>query len=65
MRKTAKLPTDSEALAMLVEKIKDPALSYEALSRRLRKQKLLIEPQTIENLFVRHDLAVKKTPLSI
>jgi len=65
MGKTTKLPTDSEAVAILVEKIKDPVLSNEALSRRLRKQKLLVEPQSIENLFVRHDLAVKKTPPSI
>ena len=65
MGKTTKLPTNSEAVAILVEKIKDPVLSHEALSRRLRKQKLLVEPQTIENLFVRHDLAVKKTPPSI
>jgi len=58
-------PTPFEAVAILVEKIKHPALSDEALSRRLRKQKLLVEPQTIENLFVRHGLAVKKTPPSI
>ena len=58
-------PTSFEAVAILVEKIKHPALSNEALSRRLRKQKLFVEPQTIENLFVRHDLAVKKTPPSI
>ena len=53
---------DFEAIAILVEKIKRPNLSNEALSQRLRKQKLSIEPETIENLFVKHDLAVKKTP---
>lgn len=58
-------PTPFEAVAILVEKIKHPALSNESLSRRLRKQKLLVEPETIETLFVRHDLAVKKTPPSI
>ena len=58
-------PTPTEAIAILVEKIKHPALSHEALSRRLKKQKLFVEPQSIENLFVRHDLAVKKTPPSI
>ena len=57
-------PTPYEAIAILVEKIKGPALSNEALSRRLRKQKLRVEPETIENLFVRHGLAVKKTPPS-
>ena len=57
-------PTPHEAIAILVEKIKAPDLSNEALSRRLRKQKLRVEPETIENLFVRHGLAVKKTPHS-
>jgi len=54
-------PTASEAIAILVEKIKHPALSNEALSRRLKKQKLSVEPETIKNLFVRHGLAVKKS----
>ncbi len=58
-------PTPFEAIAILVEKIKHPALSNEALSRRLKKQKLSVEPETIENLFVRHGLAVKKTPRSV
>lgn len=58
-------PTPFEAIAILVEKIKHPALSNEALSLRLRKQKLSVEPETIENLFVRHGLAVKKTPRSV
>ena len=64
MRKTTRLPTDFEAVAILVEKIKHPALSNEALSRRLQKQKLSIEPETIQNLFTRHSLSVKKTPHS-
>ena len=58
-------PTTFEAIGILVEKIKHPALSNEALSRRLRKQNLSVEPETIDNLFVRHDLAVKKTPPSL
>ena len=57
-------PTPSEAIAILVEKIKHPSLNNETLSRRLKKQKLFVEPETIENLFVRHDLAGKKTPHS-
>ncbi len=55
-------PTPSEAIAILVEKIKNPALSNEALSRKLRKQNLSVAPETIEALFVRHGLAEKKTP---
>ena len=58
-------PTSSEAIAILVEKIKHPALSHEALSRQLRKQKVAIETETIQNFFLRHGLTVKKTPHSI
>lgn len=57
-------PTPSEAVAILVEKIKRPALSNEAISRRLRKQNMSVEPEIIQNLFVRHNLAQKKTPHS-
>ncbi|OQW94561.1 MAG: hypothetical protein BWK77_09025 [Verrucomicrobia bacterium A1] len=58
-------PTPSEAIAILVEKIKHPALRYEALSRHLRKQKVVIEAETIRNFFLRLGLTVKKTPPSI
>ena len=64
LRPTGRQPTALEAIAILVEKIKRPALSNEALSRRLKAQNLFVEPETIHNLFVRHDLAVKKTPHS-
>lgn len=65
MPEVARLPSDFEGVAILAEKIKHPALTNEELSRRLRKQKLSVRPETIENLFVRHGLAVKKTPHSI
>ena len=58
-------PTAAEAIAILVETIKHPALRQEALSRRLRAQQVFVEPETIRDLFVRHNLAVKKTPRSI
>jgi hypothetical protein len=58
-------PTAFEAIAILVEKIKHPALSNEALSQRLKKRKLSVGPEMIENLFARHGLAVKKTPRSV
>lgn len=57
-------PTPAEAVAILVEKIKHPALSTEALARRLRKQNLSVSPEIIQNLFLRHDLTLKKTPHS-
>ena len=58
----ARLPSDFEGVAILAEKIKHPALTNEELSRRLRKQKISVAPETIENLFIRHGVAVKKTP---
>jgi hypothetical protein len=62
---TTKWPTDFEAVEILVEKIKHPALSHEALSRHLRKQKILVEAEALQAFFLRHGLTVKKTPHSI
>jgi hypothetical protein len=62
---TCRQPTPSEAIAILVEKIKRPALSHDALSRQLRKQKVMIGAETLQNFFLRHGLTVKKTPHSI
>ena len=58
-------PTSSEAIAILVKKIKHPALSHEALSRKLRKQKIAIRAETLQNFFLCQGLTVKKTPHSI
>ncbi|NTW60682.1 MAG: hypothetical protein HGA43_16140 [Nitrospirae bacterium] len=55
------LPSEFEAIAILVEQIKHPALSVAALSRRLKARQLCVEPHRIQNLFVHHGLAVKKT----
>ncbi len=62
---TGRHPTPAEAVAILVEKIKHPTLSHEELSRRLKKQNVSVEPETIENLFLRHGLTEKKTPHSV
>lgn len=56
----ARQPTTAEAVAILVEKIKDPALDNNALARRLQKQNLFVDPETIHNLFVLHNLTEKK-----
>ena len=61
----ARLPTDLEAVAILVEKIKCPILNNEELSKRLGKQRLCIAPEVIGNLFAKHGLGVKKTLRSI
>jgi len=65
MRGTVRTTTDSEAVAILIEKIKCPNLSNDELSRRLKKQKVFVEPEIIHDLFVRHNPAVKKTPHSV
>jgi len=58
-------PTPSEAVAILVEKIKHPSMSTKELSRRLRKQNMSVTPAIIQNLFIRHALTLKKTPHSV
>ena len=60
--RTIRRPTEAEAIAILVEKIKHPALSDKALSRRLSAQNLRAAPEMIENFFIQHGLSVKKTP---
>lgn len=62
MSPTTREPSDLVAVAILVEKIKHPALSVEALCRQLRRKKLPVEPEMIRSLFARHGLGVKKTP---
>lgn len=57
--------TAFEAIAILVEKIKHPALADEALSQRLGRQNLTVDSEVVHNLFVQHGLTVKKTPRSI
>ncbi len=59
---TIRPPTPAEAIAILVEKIKHPALTVTALSRRLREHNLHIEPERLDAFFARHGLTVKKTP---
>ena len=62
MSTTGRRPTDAAAIAILVEKIKHPALSDKALSRRLGKQNLQVAPEMIGSFLVSHGLAEKKTP---
>lgn len=58
-------PTDSEAVLILLEKIRHPSLDAEQLSRRLKMQKQFVAPETINHFFVHHNLTVKKTLHSI
>lgn len=65
MGKTTKPPGASEAIAILVQKIKEPSLNIEQLASRLKKKSLNIEPDRIRTLFAHHGLVEKKTPPSI
>ena len=63
MRQPQRLPSEFEAIAILVEKIKHPPLSLEELTDKLKGKNLNIEPEVIENLFLHHGLAIKKNHL--
>jgi hypothetical protein len=57
--------TEAEAIAILVQKIKRPAASIAALSRRLAAQSLRVEPDRIGEFLAQHGVGVKKTPNSV
>ncbi len=65
MGEAIRMPADSEAVLILIEKIKHPNLSEKELSRRLKKQNVFVDARIIHDFFVRHNLAEKKTPHSI
>ena len=55
-----KLPTDAEAVIILVERINHPQWSVQQLCERLNKKGWRIKSEIIQNLFERHGL-LKKT----
>jgi len=62
MIRSAKLPSDIEAISILVETVKDPNLKIEELCMRLKNNKYDITPEAVANLFAYHGLSIKKTP---
>lgn len=62
MARIVQLPKNIEAILILVETIKNPHLSFEALSLNLEKKDCDVTPESIKNLFSYHGLVVKKTP---
>ena len=62
MTRITQLPRDTEAILILVETIRNPHLSAEALSVKLRESNCVVTPESISNLFAYHGLTVKKTP---
>jgi len=62
MIRSAKLPSDIEAIAIFVETVKDPDLNIDQLCTRLKNKKYDITPEAVWNLFAYYGLSVKKTP---
>jgi len=62
MIRSARLPSDIEAIAILVETIKQPGLDIEKLCAQLKAKKYNITPEAVRNLFAYHGLPIKKTP---
>ena len=62
MTKIKQLPSDFEAILILVETIKNPHLSIEELALKLKDNDCNVTPDSIRNLFTYHGLTVKKTP---
>lgn len=63
MDQEAAMPSDAEAILILVETIKDPRLSCEQLAQRLAKRGMRITAPMVRNLFAQHGLE-KKTARS-
>jgi hypothetical protein len=62
MTRSIKLPSDIEAIAILVESIKNPDLPIDQLALKLQQKNYRISSQSIENLFSYHGLSIKKMP---
>ena len=62
MTRITQLPRDTEAILILVETIRNPHLSAEALSVKLRESNCVVTPESIRNFFAYYGLTVKKTP---
>jgi hypothetical protein len=59
-RQEARMPTDQEAVMILVELLKHPGSGIEELAARVSKPSRWIAPETVRAFLERHDL-VKKT----
>lgn len=61
MSREARMPSDAEAVAILVERIKQPRLGVEELAVRLKAQSVRVSAQAVQNLLTSHGLTGKKT----
>jgi len=62
MTRIKQLPSNFEAILILVQTIKNPHLSIEQLALKLKDNDCNVTPDSISNLFTYHGLTVKKTP---
>ena len=60
MIRESRMPSDHEAVAILVQMIKKPALSSEQLSVHLKTKGYKISSPMIDNLLAREGLTMKK-----
>ena len=58
---SARLPSDTEAVAILVEAVKHPQFSMGQLCAHLKRQRVAVSEQDVSNLFAHHGLTLKKT----
>lgn len=61
MSRSAKLPSDIEAIAILAETIKQPEMSIEELCAQLGRKRYQVTVESVRNLFAYHGLPIKKT----
>ncbi len=62
MIRSARQPSEIEAIAILVETVKHPELSHDQLYARLKSRHPNMASEAVANLFAQHGLRVKKTP---
>jgi hypothetical protein len=65
MVRSARMPSDVEAVAILAESIKNLHHSVEELCVHLRKKGYKVTAECVTNLFAFHGLSLKKTPRSL
>ena len=65
MVRSARMPSDVEAVAILAGTVKNPHLSVDELCVYLRKKGYKVTAECVTNLFAFHGLSLKKTPRSL
>ena len=58
------VPTDAQAIAILVQTIKHPAWSIKKLCAQLKRQGVKVSTEAVSTFFADHGLQIKKTPRS-